>query len=129
MKRSHAVFVAVSLFFCFAALGKTDVRALVSRPTEVSKRGERKCKVDSDCALIQCHAYCNFDGVANKRYVKKVGARCNAQKKAEGDDTIVDCAISKTQQAAKCTRGYCTIEETWIGEPLIEPPRPQAPKN
>ncbi len=126
MKRTLGLVWIVLAIFSMTSLAeaKTDVRALVSRPKDVSKRSERRCKADSDCVLIQCHAPCGFDDVANEKYVKKINARCEKAKKASGNHMTVDCAESNRTEVAKCRRKYCVLEEVRLPgtEPELAPP-------
>lgn len=104
-----------------------DVRALVDRPKDTSKKSERKCKVDSDCVLLMCRSYCGFDGVANKKSASAVMKRCNAEKKAAGEDTItVDCAPSRIVQTPKCIKKWCTMIEDVRGGAELELGPPSA---
>ena len=117
-------FMVILVISASVAWGKTDVRALVSRPKEASKRKERRCSAASDCAPVNCHQWCSFDDVVNKKYLKKLNERCAEEDHRKPNEVVtVQCPQQKTVQTVKCKRGYCAIEESVdprFGSPKIE---------
>ena len=115
-------FMVILVISASMAWGKTDVRALVSRPKEVSTKKERKCRAEADCIPIQCHSRCGFDGIANKKSATKIGERCANERHESGEDRVtVDCAMPRMIQEVKCKRGYCALEESM--DPRFGPPK------
>lgn len=105
------------LTFALEARGQTDIRALVGRPKETSKRQERKCKFDSDCLPLTCHSQCGFDAVVNKKNFEAVSKRCQKDRDAMGDRLVADCSKKKSTHKVFCKKRYCAMTETFDNEP------------
>jgi hypothetical protein len=123
-KIAASILALVTAFALVPARGETDIRALVGRPKETSKRQERKCKVDADCLPISCRTHCGFDGVVNKKSFDAVAKRCQKERDAAGDKLVVACTAKKSTEKVFCKKRYCAMTETF-DDGLVKPPGPE----